>query len=134
MSGEMVTIETLRLLLEPGEKRAEQQGAEIKEIKEQQVKTNQLLEKVVLTHSQTLNQHIKDYGEDRRKDGKRFARIFQTLEAREGYFTAAGYLKIGVGIILTAIIAAAATDWYKTKFEVKPPTEIKSKVSNEISV
>jgi hypothetical protein len=128
MSGDSVTIDTLKLLLAPGEKRADAQAAEIREIKQQQIETNGLLREIVLTHSQTLNQHIKEYAEDKRKDGRRFAKIFQTLEAREGYFTAAGYIKIGVGIILTAIIAAAATDWYKTKFEKKVPTEIKAEV------
>lgn len=111
----------------PGEKRSDEQASEIKEIKQQQVKTNQLLEKMVLTHSQTLNQHIKDAAAKDVKNDKRFSRIFQTLESRESYFTIAGYIKIAIGVILTAIIAAAATDWYKTKFEKTVPKELITK-------
>ncbi len=129
MSDGTVTIEMLRILLEPGEKRADAQAQEIKEIKLQQVETNELLKEIVLTVKHALNQHIKETAEITRKNEKRFARIFQTIESREGYFTAAGYIKIGFGIILTAIIASATTDWYKTKFETKAPVEIKKEIN-----
>ena len=93
--------------------------------------TNSLLRDDINTTKAILNQHIKEYNYYKLENNKRFTQVFkrqdklvETLESREGVYTAAKYIKWVIGIMLVGGLTASGAHIYDKYFVTKTTAEI----------
>jgi len=105
LNEEKLTMQTFTLWKESQDKMNETFIAEMKEIKKDTQSLISLLRDEVLTSKATLNQHIKEYDENKAENKEKFDSVFKTLRSMEGIRTIG---KVGKWAIVTVFGAALA--------------------------